>query len=211
MMTSSSTFSSSLQQAASTNIKPHPQNQTTSAGGGFETCFGQGLDLSEFGATTSSPNTTTASANKSSASAALLQVVQRQAFQKQRHEAEEMKLHHTIKQRALNLQHELESSRQEEAPTMAAPSEFETGSRRGANTSTNSNLLTNALISMHGADSFGGKKIKKRIMKSSGKPQQKTVAGLAGLRRGSGSNRTGTSSAAPKKATKKSKRSKHSR
>jgi hypothetical protein len=207
-MASSSTFSSSLQQAASTNIKPHSEQQRTSSGDGFETCFGQGLDLSEFGAATTSTSTTT-----TSASAALLQVVQRRAFQKQRHEAEEVKLHYTIQQRTLNLQHELESSRQEEAPTMTAPSEFETGSRRGAGTSTNSNLLTSALISMHGADSFGGKKVKKKMMKASGKQQPKAVAGLASLRRSDGSKRPGrsVSSAAPKKAMKKSKRSKHNR
>lgn len=198
-MTSSSTFSSSLQQAASINGNAHQQNKTTNAGGGFETCFGQGLDLSEFGPTTDATTT-----NPVSASAALLQVVQRRAVQKQRHEAEEVKLHRTIQQRALNLKLELESSRQEEAPTMAAPCDFETGSRRSANASANSDLLTNALISMHGTDSFGGKKVKKRILKSSGKQQQKTVASLAGLRRG-----TNTSSTAPKKANKKSKRSKH--
>lgn len=188
-----STFSSSLQQAAGAISMEKEQVEHQKRTNGFEACFGKGLDLSEFGAETTSPNT--------SAAAVLLQAVQRRAVQKQRHEEEEMRLHATVQQRTLNLQHQLEKQKEHDsaAPlTMAAPY---TMSNTNEQRRSNSGILTSALISMHGTDTFGGKKVNKKKLKSTNSNKQRVVT--------TGKRQQGK--AAGKATAKKTKRSKYNR
>ncbi len=92
IMTASKRATTSLQQALVSSSAPPSTSQKA---GGFESCFAQGLDLSEFAAPSSSTATTV------SHSAALLQIKQSEAEQQQIEEQEEIRLQQLVRERVL--------------------------------------------------------------------------------------------------------------
>ena len=142
---------SSLQQRAASSSSSHiniNSNNNRSTKGAFESCFAQGLDLSEFDSTrveTTTTSITTPSPTSSStsllcASAQLLPVIQRLAQERQYNDQEELRLQRTIQARALHIQNETNV-------TLALP--------ENSTSIWKSCELTNALVSMHDNDQYG--------------------------------------------------------
>ena len=138
----STVYLSSLQQrAASSSSTPSSRSNSDSNNqGAFESCFAQGLDLSEFESTT---NNNTSTAAISCASATLLPIIQRRAQERHSNDQEELRLQSKIQARALHIQNELKATT---AVLVNDDKDLFLGSRE----------LTNALVSMHNNDHYGG-------------------------------------------------------
>lgn len=129
---------SSLQQRAASSSTPNSHIKTNNnKKGAFESCFAQGLDLSEFDSANTNASTTTAT---TCAAAQLLPIIQRRAQERQSNDHEELRLQTSIQTRALNIQNELKLKQ------TATPETAFLGS----------NELTDALVTMHDNDHYGG-------------------------------------------------------
>jgi hypothetical protein len=130
---------SSLQQRATSSSTSNSRINTNSIKkGAFESCFAQGLDLSEFDSANTPATTTTTTTT--SAAAQLLPIIQRRAQERHSNDQEELKLHTTIQTRVFSIQNELKLKQ------AATPDTAFLGSHE----------LTDALVTMHDNDHYGG-------------------------------------------------------
>lgn len=102
LATTTNTMSTSLQQALVAD-QTTTTTTTTRKTGGFESCFAQGLDLSEFtAASTAEPQTSHA--------AVLLQIKQSEALIKHNEEQEELRMQQVVRERVQALQQQATNS-----------------------------------------------------------------------------------------------------
>jgi hypothetical protein len=156
-----------------TSLQRRSNNGNTNSNGikgAFESCFAQGLDLSEFDAASSSSSTTrynhTAAhvaqpqqfqqPQRPCASAELLPIIQKRAQERHYNEQEELRLHQTIQKRAWNIQQQLNGTA---TATVPISSNTIPGGGNSNSKDTNAMLsLTDTLVAMHGKDDNGGAK-----------------------------------------------------
>jgi hypothetical protein len=119
-------MSSSLQQALSAA-------PTSSRTGGFESCFAQGLDLSEFQSRAGS------SATPTSASAALLSIKASESLKKQENEKEEIRMKEILQKRLVAVNASLERGDEPSKATKQGFLQVKGG-------------LAGAIVCMHGND-----------------------------------------------------------
>jgi hypothetical protein len=161
---------SSLQQrATSSSSTPSSHSNDISKSnnqGTFESCFAQGLDLSEFESTSNNNMHTAAAAASraastaaiSCASATLLPIIQRRAQERHSNDQEELRLQSKIQARAVYIQNELKA-------TAVDDKDLFLGSRE----------LTNALVSMHDNDHYGGGGGSKKVGSQTHKHRKHTL------------------------------------